>query len=70
MTWKKQIKCKCILVFSRTKKDNRPLKIKIDSNKQHHAFVISGCGPIFGEDHDIFIAIQQCIFVFNMGFSF
>ncbi len=58
-------------IFSLTNEDNFQFKMKIDPNQQQHAFVcdfwIYVCGPIFGEDHDFYIAIQQCSF---MGFSF
>jgi hypothetical protein len=47
-----QIRCKCILIFSLTKKDNFQFKMKIDSNQQQHAFVCD----FFGEGHDIYIA--------------
>ncbi len=43
---------KFFLICSLTNKEYLPLKMKIDSNQQQHAFVCD----LFGEGHDISIA--------------
>ena len=43
-------------IFSLTNKDNKPLKMKIDSNRHKNAiFCDSEYGPTFGDGHDIHI---------------
>jgi hypothetical protein len=59
-------------LFSLTNNENKPLKIKIDSNKHQYAIrCFSGCGPSFG--FDIHIADNANIRMdsfSNLGFSY